>query len=128
MQAAEQDKAASGMLNSGSTLKALDAYGTGEADQYGQQYVGNLQNMVTTGSNSANALAGMGENYAGQVGSNNNNAATVAGNADIAGANIDASLINNAMGLFGKTLGGSSFGGGSSNAFGGGAAGFMGMS
>ncbi len=116
------------MLNSGSTLKALDAYGTGEADQYGQQYVGNLQNMVTTGSNSANALAGMGENYAGQVGSNNNNAATVAGNADIAGANIDASLINNAMGLFGKTLGGSSFGGGSSNAFGGGAAGFMGMS
>ncbi|MGH7016193.1 MAG: hypothetical protein ACRED8_03800 [Caulobacteraceae bacterium] len=130
LQAAQQDKAASGMLNSGSTLKALDAYGTGLADQYGQQYVGNLQNMVSTGANSANALAGMGENYANAANSNTNGAANASANASIAGANIDTSLINNAMGLFGKTIGGSSFGGGGGNAFGGGvgAAGFMGMS
>jgi len=48
-QAAEQNAAASGQLDSGATLKALDQYGTGLADQYGQQYEGDLQGVVGTG-------------------------------------------------------------------------------
>ena len=81
-----QTKAAQGLLGSGSLVKALDAYGTGLAQQYGQQYVGNLQNLTNTGEGAANALAGFGQNYAGQVSTNNNNAATAAGNAAVASA------------------------------------------
>ncbi|HZL00965.1 MAG TPA: hypothetical protein VFC47_13825 [Caulobacteraceae bacterium] len=117
--AIDQNKAASGLLNSGSTLKALDAYGTGEAQQYGQQYVGDLQNVAQTGVSATNALAGQGSNYANAVSSNNNSAATNQGNAAIAGANIDNSAISNALKAFGTFQGGSSFGGagGGANAF-----------
>jgi hypothetical protein len=40
--AVNSDRAASGLLNSGSTLKALDEFGTGLPDSYGQQYADNL--------------------------------------------------------------------------------------
>jgi len=111
------NKAASGLLDSGSTLKSLNAFGTGLGQQYGQQYVGNLQNLVTTGAGSANALAGEGLQYGSQVSSNNNNAATVAGNAAIANASSIDNLIGNAFkgaGYFGGSNG-SSFGGGGSS-------------
>ena len=99
-------KAASGLLGSGSLVKSLDAFGTGLADSYGQQYVGNLQSEVSTGASSANALAGQGQSYANAVSSNNNNAATAAGNADTASANAFNGLITT------LARGGSSFGGG----------------
>ncbi len=114
-------KAASGMLNSGSTLKALDEFGTGLADQYGQQYVGNLQNLTDTGQKAVNSLTGAGENYAGQVSSNNNNAATVSANAGLAAAGQINGLIGNAFSAYGAFRGASSYGGGSS---GGGGAGY----
>ena len=120
LDAVTQNKAVSGLLDSGSALKALDAYGTGIADQYGQQYVGNLQNLSDTGQRAAGSLTGAGQAYANAVGSNNNSAASAAGNAAIAGANIDASAINSAVNAFGKFAGSSSFGSsssGSSNAF-----------
>ena len=56
LDAVTQSKAVSGLLDSGSALKALDAYGTGIADQYGQQYVGNLQNLSDTGQRAAGSL------------------------------------------------------------------------
>ncbi len=113
------DKAAAGLLNSGSTLQALDAFGTNLADQYGQQYVGNLQNMVGTGVSAANSLAGEGETYANQVSTNNNNAATAAANAGIANANTLNGAITNAFNAYGAARGQSSFLGGGSggNAF-----------
>ena len=49
-----QTKAAQGLLGSGSLVKALDSYGTGLAQQYGQQYVGDLQNLTNTGQGAAN--------------------------------------------------------------------------
>jgi hypothetical protein len=110
-----QSKAASGLLGSGSLVKSLDAFGTGLADQYGQQYVGNLQNEVATGAGSANALAGQGQSYANAVSSNNNNAATAAGNADLAGVNAFTGVVNQGLGALGR--GGSSFGGSGYNAF-----------
>lgn len=109
LEAVTNNKAAAGLLKSGSTLKALDAFGTNIANQYGQQYVGNLQNVVGTGAGAANALSGTGAAYANSVSSNNNNAATVAGNAAIAGANSINGAISNAINAFGAIRGNSSF-------------------
>ena len=73
-------------------MKALDAYGTGLADQYGQQYVSNLQTLTDTGQRAAGSLTGAGQAYANAVSSNNNAAATAAGNAAIANATITQQL------------------------------------
>jgi hypothetical protein len=117
--AVSQSKAAAGLLGSGSTLKALDAYGTGLADQYGQQYVGNLQNEVSTGQNAVNGLTGAGQSYANAVSSNNNAAAATAANAGLAGASNTNALIGNALSAYGALRGQTSFGvgAGDSNAF-----------
>jgi hypothetical protein len=112
LDAVQQSKAASGLLNSGSTLKALDQFGTNEANQYGQQYVGNLQNTVATGAGAANALAGEGETYANAVSGNNNSAATASANAGLASAASTNALIGQALSAYGTTRGASSFGGG----------------
>ena len=118
MSAITGDKAAAGLLNSGSTLEALDSFGTGLADQYGQQYVGNLQNVSNTGVGAINSLAGAGSNYANQVSANNNTAASAAGSAGIYSANATNSGITNALNAFASTqghaagLGGTSFLGG----------------
>ena len=107
------NKAASGLLDSGSTLKALDQFGTGLADQYGQQYATNLEGVSNTGVGAVNALTGAGTNYANQVSTNNNNAATAAGAASIANANNINGLIGNAFNAYGAIRGQSSFLGGS---------------
>ena len=113
-----QSKAASGMLGSGSLVKALDAYGTGLADQYGQQYVGDLQNVVSTGAGAANALAGQGESYAGQVSANNNNAANASAAAGYSAANAFNTAVGTSLGAISR--GSTSYlagGAGSFNAF-----------
>jgi hypothetical protein len=116
--AVSQNKAAAGLLGSGSTLKALDAYGTGLADQFGQQYVGNLQNEVATGQNAVAGLTGAGQSYANAVSANNNTAAATAANAGVAGATNANALIGNALTAFGALRGQSSFGGAAAtNAF-----------
>ena len=110
--AAEQSASAQGLLNSGGALKALQDRGTGLAQQYGQQYVGNLDSVANRGTSATNALAGVGTGYANAVGGNNNNAATVSGNAGIAAAGQMNGLIGNAFSAFGSLRGTSSFGGG----------------
>jgi hypothetical protein len=119
LDAAESNAASKGMLNSGSTLEALDNYGAGVAQQYGQQYEGDLQNVVSTGANAANALAEQGEDYASQVSSNNNSAARATANAALSGGSNVNSLIGNALTAYAYGQGGSSFGGtgGGGNAF-----------
>jgi len=112
LDAVTQSKAASGLLGSGSTLKALDAYGTGLADQYGQQYAQNLQTLSKTGQAAAGNLAGSGQNYANAVGANNTNAANTSASAAVANAGNTASALTNALKGFGTVLGGSSYGGG----------------
>ncbi len=116
--AAEQNKASAGLLNSGSTLKALDTFGTGLADTYGQQYFDNLSGVANRGANSANALAGEGQNYANAVSSNNNSAASASGNASLSAANGINDSVQRALNAFVALRSGSSFGGGSTyNAF-----------
>jgi hypothetical protein len=111
LDAVTQSKAASGLLGSGSTLEALDNYATGEADQYGQQYVGDLQNVVGTGTSAANALSGTGQSYANAVSSNNNSAATTSANAGLVSASQTNALIGNALSAYGTLRGASSYGG-----------------
>ena len=117
LDAVNQSKAAQGLLGSGSTLKALDAYGTGLADQYGQQYVGNLQNEVSTGQNAVNGLTGAGQSYANAVSANNNTAAATSASAGLANASNTNALIGNALSAYGALRGHSSFAGGGGAAY-----------
>lgn len=113
LDAAESNAASKGLLNSGSTAEALDNYGAGVAQQYGQAYEGDLAGVASTGAGAANALAGQGETYASQVSANNNSAASATGNAFLSGGSAINSLIGNALTANAFSQGGSSYGGGS---------------
>lgn len=109
------NKATSGLLKSGSALKALTQYGQDLGTQDFQGYLGNLQTQQGAGLSGANALAGVGTNYVNQVTGNNDSAGTVAANSALTqGANWNQ-LLNQVGGTLGS-LGGSSFGGGSAGA------------
>ena len=108
-QAVQQDKAARGELNSGATLKALDAYGTGLAQQYGQQYINNLQGLTDTGQRAAGSLTGAGQGYANAVSANNNSAAGVSANAGLASANAFTGLLGSGVQALGYLNGGNAF-------------------
>lgn len=125
LDAVTQSKAASGLLGSGATLKALDSYGTGLAQQYGQQYVGNLQGVAGTGQAAASGLASAGQAYANAAGVNTTNAANTAANAGLANANTVNGLIGNALTAWGPTRGQSSFGGAGGSAGSGGNSAFL---
>jgi hypothetical protein len=53
--------AASGLLRSGSTGKALEAYGTGLQNQYAQSYLGNLFNQANLGLDAGKVISGAGQ-------------------------------------------------------------------
>lgn len=110
LDAVQSSKAAQGLLGSGSTLEALDKFGTNEANTFGQQFEGDLQNVVNTGANSANALANQGQSFANAVSSNNNSAATATGNAFLTGGSSVNSLLGTALAANAFSNGGSSFG------------------
>lgn len=52
--------AASGLLRSGSTSKALQSYGTNLQNQYSQNYLDNLLSLANTGLQAGNVLSGAG--------------------------------------------------------------------
>ena len=110
LDAVGQSAASQGLYNSGAALKALDTYGTGEAQKYGQQYIDNLGNVATRGVNGVNALTGAATHNADAQSNNNAGAANVAANAAISnGANTSA-LIGQALNAFGSIRGKSSYG------------------
>lgn len=124
--AVNNDRAVKGLLGSGGTLKALDTFGTGLADTYGQQYVGNLENLQNAGLTGVGDVTGAGTHYADAVSANNNSAASASGNAALNSANAFNGLLGNALGAYALSRGGSSFGGGGNAFGGGGGAGWMG--
>lgn len=65
-QAAERSAAARGMLGSGATLKAIDRYSSGLADQTYNSYVGQLQSIAGLGQSATGSTA-----QAGQIAANN---------------------------------------------------------
>ena len=115
-----QSAASLGLYNSGAALKALDAYGTGEAQRYGQQYVDNLNTVSSRGVSAVGALTGAGTNFANQVSGNNNSAASASGNAGLIAANQTNNAIGQALNAFGNIRGQTSYGGGNAFASGGG--------
>jgi hypothetical protein len=116
LDAVEQSKAAEGLYNSGAAQKALDAYGEGLAQTYGQQYAADLSGVAQTGAAAINALTGAAVNNANQQQANNTGAATISANADLSSANAINALIAKGVGAFALTRGQSSFGG-ATNAF-----------
>ena len=107
------NRAASGLLNSGSTLKALDQFGQANAQTYGNNYLNQLGAVSGQGLTAGAAIAGVGENYGAQVSANNNSAATNVGNAAIAGANSTNNLLGQGVSALLLNKGLSSYGGGS---------------
>ena len=106
---AEQSASAQGLVNSGAALKALQDRGTGLAQQYGQQYVGNLNQVADRGTGAINALTGAGNTNVANQSNNNNSAATASGNAALASAGQINGLIGNAFSAYGSSRGASSF-------------------
>ncbi len=104
---------AKGMLNSGNLLEQLSQFGQGQATNYYNQYMGNLQNLAGAGqaatNNSSNASMQTGNTAAGlqgQYGTNMANASLAAGQASA------SSYLNPAAN---QQVIGSYLGGGSSN-------------
>jgi hypothetical protein len=60
MQSINGNAATQGLLNSGSTLKALDTYGQNYANTQYQNYLNPLQNLVNSGTQGAGVLASTG--------------------------------------------------------------------
>jgi hypothetical protein len=70
-----------GTLQSGAAAKALQEYGQNFASNEFGNYMGYLGNQQGVGISGASALAGVGQNYANSVMTNNNNAGTAQMNA-----------------------------------------------
>lgn len=112
--AVNNNYATMGALNSGAALKALNDYAQGQASNEFGRYMGYLDNLDQRGMAAGSALAGVGQNYANAVSSNNNNAAGAAGNAAIASGNAWSNALGGVAGGLAQTFG-SSYGGGSWN-------------
>jgi hypothetical protein len=65
-QAITQNAATAGLLNSGSTAKALDTYGQNYANTQYQNYLNPLQSLVGSGTSAANAISGAGQQSSSQ--------------------------------------------------------------
>jgi hypothetical protein len=100
--------AGTGALQSGSAMKALEKYRQNLQAGYRNEYTGQLAQQSAQGLGAASALAGVGQNYAGAVGANNQNAADGRSNAALIAGQ------NNPLGNVLGTLGGL----GTSGAFG----------
>lgn len=109
--AIDSNAASSHLLHSGANLKNLSNYGQQMGKNYFQQYLGNLQTQQGVGLSGANALAGVGTDYANAVSQNNNSAATANGNAWLYGANQVGGLFNSAASMFGQKAGAGGAGG-----------------
>ncbi len=104
------NRAASGLLKSGATLKSLEKYGQNVANTYSQNYLSNLQGQQSAGLSAAGGNAASNSNAAGMSVNNQNALAS-----QTIGANTDASnafqnLLGNAVSAYGYGKGQSSYG------------------
>jgi hypothetical protein len=88
MNALNSGYAGAGVLQSGDAMRSAQEYGQNFASGEFGNYLGYLGNQQGVGLSGASALAGVGQNYANSVMTNNNNAGTSVANAALAkGAN-----------------------------------------
>lgn len=105
--------AARGALQSGAAMKALQDRGQQTMlNNYFMPYMGLLGNQQGVGMAGASAVAGVGQNYANSVSSNNNSAGTAAANAALMNGNSSAQMWSTAGNALGNIAGsfGSSYG------------------
>lgn len=93
---------ASGTLQSGAALKALDDYRQNMASNEFGNYMSYLGNQQGVGLSAGSALAGVGQNYANSMAANNNNAASAIGNAALVKGQNNP--FGNALGMIGGGL------------------------
>lgn len=86
-------QATRGLLNSGSTLKALEKYRLGLKGGATNNYLNLLGNQQALGFNAAGAQAGVNTNFSGQVTDSNNALASTIANANLAKAGGNAALL-----------------------------------
>lgn len=98
MQGIVGNQAARRLLGSGSTLKSLERYKLGLRGGYLNNYLNQIGNQQAAGLSAANALAGVGSNYTGQVSANNNSAASAIGNAALARAGMNTNFLSGLIG------------------------------
>jgi hypothetical protein len=103
-----------GGFDSGATRKALTEYGQNFASNELGTYMDRLAQQQQLGLGAASALAGVGQNFVGQVSANNNSAGTAAANAALMQGNARANMWGGIAGGIGQAIGalGSSYGGG----------------
>lgn len=103
------NKAASGMLKSGSALKALNTYGQNTANTYTQNYLNNLSGQQTAGLSAASGNANSNSNAAGMAVNNNNNALQAQTQSTTDSTNALTNLLGNAVSAYGYSKGQSSY-------------------
>ncbi|MDO9334931.1 MAG: hypothetical protein Q7T61_00890 [Caulobacter sp.] len=113
MNAITGNAATRGMLNSGSTLKALQKFGQGNAQQYAGNWLSALNNQQSTGLSAGNALAGYNAGYANNVAANYQNTGAAQANAELIRGQATADALQSIGSIFSFGAGG---GGGSSMA------------
>jgi hypothetical protein len=103
-----------GGFDSGATRKAITQYGQNFAANELGTYMDRLAQQQQLGLGAASALAGVGQNFVGQVSANNNSAGTAAANAALMQGNARANMWGGIAGGIGQAIGalGSSYGGG----------------
>lgn len=102
--------AAKGLLQSGAAQKAALQYGQNIASGEFGNYMGYLGQQQGVGLSAGSALAGVGTNYAGQVGNNNALAADAIANGALLKSQNNNALWNNLANVGGMALGYSSYG------------------
>lgn len=110
------NRAASGLLESGATLKALDEFGQNSAKAGANDWLSSLFAVSNQGVNAIGAATGAGTHYADATSTNNTTAADATGNAALVGAantnNLIRSLAGTGINLLGQSSYGTSSGGG----------------
>lgn len=101
-QAIQRNAAASGRLDSGATLKALQTFGEGTADQTYNNYINQLMSVAGLGQTSTTALGNTGSTAANNMSANT----MAAGNAQASGYINSANAVNGAISGVGNTVNG----------------------
>lgn len=105
-----------GILNSGSTLKAVQKFGQNNAQQYVGNWLSALGNQQSTGLSAGNALAGYNAGYANNIAANYQNTGAAQANAELAQAKAWQDTLQSLGSIFTMGAGGGSGGGMSSMA------------
>ncbi len=108
-----QGYAANGLLESGAAMKALERFRQNNQAGYRNEYLGHLGNQQGVGLSGANALAGVGTNYANAANANADSGTSARINAGLVGASALGNGLAGAANGIGTALG-SSYGGGGS--------------